>query len=452
MGASSPESLPEQAQAELNIIDRRLSATRQGVPREGWTISVEPLKNDWLDRKLERNLWLLLAAVGFVLLIACANIANLLLARGASRQREIAVRAAMGASRSRVIAQLLTESLTLAIPGGAIGIALGWALIKLVVAIQPGLFEQVSEAVVKLNLPVLLFAVAASSVAGIVFGCAPAWHAAKLNLTETLNQGSQSVVGGRRGRTQAVLVTAEFALAITLLAGAGMALHSFWKLSRIDLGIRTDHVLLAYLRTPNTEHPTVEQITAEAHQLLEKLRALPGIQNAGFTTNFPLEDGNSFSFGVAGQPVADANQPVADFEMVTPSYFDAFGIRLIKGRVLNDSDTASSTPVVMVSENFVKRYFPGMDPMAQRLVFPHVVAHQKPGQPIEWQIVGIFRDVQNGHHLTDRDPAGGLCVFLAKSIAQCRIGSSHGNGSKSGRQERQGHSRHYGTHPVAFRH
>jgi putative ABC transport system permease protein len=401
-GRLKPGVTPEQAQAELNVIDQRLPATRQDVPREGWTISVEPLKNDWLDRKLERNLWLLLAAVGFVLLIACANVANLLLARGASRQREIAVRAAIGASRRRVIAQLLTESLTLAIPGGAIGIGLGWALIKVVLAIQPGLFEQVSEAVVELNLPVLLFAVGASLVAGIVFGCAPAWHAAKLNLTETLNQGSQSVVGGRRGRTQAVLVTAEFALAITLLAGAGMALHSFWKLSRIDLGVRTDHVLLANLRTPRTKQPTVEQISADDRQLLEKLRALPGVLNAGFTTNLPLEESGPFPFRIAGQPLADGNQPVADFESVTPSYFDALGIRLIKGRVLSDSDTATSTPVVMVSENFVKRYFPGVDPMAQRLVFPHVVANQKPLPSIEWQVVGVFRDVHNGHNLTGK--------------------------------------------------
>jgi len=401
-GRLKPEVTLAQAQAELNMIDHRLPADRQGVPREGWTISVEPLKNDWLDKKLERNLWLLLAAVGFVLLIACANVANLLLARGTSRQREIAVRAAIGASRRRVIAQLLTESLALAIPGGAIGIGLGWALIKLVIAIQPGLFEQVSEAVIQLNRPVLLFAIGASLIAGIVFGCSPAWHAAKLNLTETLNQGSQSVVGGRRGRTQAILVTAEFAMAITLLAGAGMALHSFWKLSRIDLGIRTDHVLLASLRTPNTEHPTVEQMTADAHQLLEKLRALPGIQNAGFTTNLPLEDGNSFSFSIAGQPVADAIQPVADFEIVTPGYFDTFGIRLLKGRSFNDGDTVNSTPVVMVSESLVKRYFPDTEPIGQRLVFAHVVPNQKPEPPIEWQIVGVFHDVQNGRSLTDK--------------------------------------------------
>jgi len=339
-GRLKPGVTPAQAQAELNVIDQRLPANRQGVPREGWTISVEPLKNDWLDKKLERNLWLLLAAVGFVLLIACANVANLLLARGTSRQREIAVRAAIGASRRQVVAQLLTESLALAIPGGAIGIGLAWALIKLVLAIQPGLFEQVSEAVVALNLPVLYFAAGVSLLAGIVFGCAPAWHAAKLNLTETLNQGSQSVVGGRRGRTQAFLVTAEFALAITLLAGAGMALHSFWKLSHIDLGVRTDHVLLANLRAPSTEHATVEQISVDARRLLETLRALPGVQNAGLTTGFPLENGGSFPFGIASQPVTDVNRPVADFEIVTPGYLDTFGIRLLKGRSFNDGDTA----------------------------------------------------------------------------------------------------------------
>jgi len=179
-------------------------------------------------------------------------------------------------------------------------------------------------------------------------------------------------------------------------------MHSFWKLSRIDLGIHTDHVLLANLRKPNTEHPTAEQISADARQLIEKLRALPGVENAGLTTGLPLEAGGSFSFRIAGQPVNDSNQPVADFEIVTPSYFNTFGIRLVQGRLFNDSDSASSAPVVMVSENFVKRYLPDTDPMAQRLVFPRVVANQKDGPRIEWQIVGVFRDVHNADSLMDR--------------------------------------------------
>lgn len=399
-GRLKPGVTPGQAQAELSVIDQRLPAGRQGVPPEGWTISVEPLKNDWLDKKLERNLWLLLAAVGFVLLIACVNVANLLLARGTSRQREMAVRAAIGASRKQVVAQLLTESLALAIPGGAIGVGMGWVLMKLVIVIQPGLFEQVSEAVIELNVPVLVFAVGVSLVAGIVFGCAPAWFAARLNLTETLNQGSQSVMGGRRGRTQALLVTAEFALAITLLAGAGMAIHSFWNLSHIDLGFRTTHVLTAFLTTPNTEHPNPEKITADARQLLDQLRAVPSVQSASLSTGMPLDGGGTFPFSIADRPDSSASQ--ADFESVTPSFFDTFGVRLLKGRLLNDSDSAGSTRVAVVSDGFVRRFLPNVDPLAQRLVttLPSP-RYQKPAPVVEWQIVGEFREIRNGQHITD---------------------------------------------------
>jgi putative ABC transport system permease protein len=391
-----------QAEAELSVIDQRLAATRGGdLPKNSWTVSVEPLKNDWLDKKLERNLWLLLDAVSFVLLIACVNVANLLLAKGTSRQREIAVRAAIGASRRQVFAQLLTESLTLAIMGGAIGVGLGWCLLKIVIAILPGLFAQESEAIIEMNLPVLCFAAGVTLVAGVLFGCIPAWRAGRLNLTETLNQGSRSLMGGRRGRTQALLVAAEFALAITLLAGAGMAIHSFWKLSSIDIGVRTDHLLISGLYTRTNEHPSSEQIDTEARQLLEKLRTLPGVENAALSTNLPLYGGGSFPFSIAGQPVSAANQPVADFESVTPSYFGTFGVHLVKGRFLNDNYVAGSAPVVVVSESFVQRYLPGVGPLTQRLLVPQIVANQKLGPPIERQIVGVFRDVRNGEHLTD---------------------------------------------------
>lgn len=388
-----------QVQAELSLIDRRLAVTRaNNLPKDAWTVSVEPLRNDWLDKKSERGLWLLLAAVGFVLLIACANVANLLLARGGARQKEIAVRAAVGASRRQVFAQLLTESLTLAIFGGVVGIAFGWALLKLVVASLAGSILQVTDAsTAKVNLPILLFATGMTVLSGILFGCAPAWHAAKLNLSDTLKQGSQPVIGGRRSRTQAALVVAEFALAITLLAGAGMALHSFWKLSRIDLGIRTDHLLIPGLATrSNTERPTAEQINIRARQLLGAVRALPGVLDAALTTTVPLQGYDSDAFSIVGRPIAETDNPVADFEVVTPSYFNTFGVRLIKGRLLNDGDDQSSPPVVVVSECFVRRYLQHIDPLGQSILRPHWLA------PKQWQIVGVFGDVSNGERLSEQ--------------------------------------------------
>jgi putative ABC transport system permease protein len=390
-----------QAQAELSVIDRQLAATRSGdLPKNAWTISVEPLKNDWMDKKLARNLWLLLAAVGFVLLIACANLANLLLAKGSSRQQELAVRAAMGATRRQVFGQLITESLTLAILGGAVGIALGWAILKLAMAILPNLGT--AEAVIQLNLPVLYFALGATFLAGVLFGCLPAWQAARFNLSETLKQGSRSVTGRGRMRTQGLLVMAEFALALTLLAGAGMALHSFWNLTQIDFGVRTDNIVTGWLETRRHDFTNPDQISADARQLLDKVRSLPGLQNATIATNMPLNGNGSFPFSIVGHPVAVVDRPVADYQIVTPSYFETFGVRLARGRLLNDNDRAGSPQVIIVSQSFVDRFLHGVNPLDQRLLLGKLIPNQKIGPASEWQIVGVFHDIHNGQHLGDK--------------------------------------------------
>jgi putative ABC transport system permease protein len=209
------------------------------------------------------------------------------------------------------------------------------------------------------------------------------------------------VLGGKRGRTQGALVVAEFALAITLLAGAGLAIHSFWKLTSIDLGFRADHVLTAYLGTPKSEHPPLDKIKADAQHLMDRLRAVPGVQSVSLTTDLPLEGNDSYSFRISGKPVAEGNEPIAAFASVTLGYFETFGVRLLHGRLLSDSDAAGSTQVAMVSEGFVRRFLPDVDPLAEKIVFAAPVPYQKTGPPSEWQIVGVFRDVQNSEHLTD---------------------------------------------------
>ena len=413
-GRLKPGVTAAQAQAELTVINQRLAATRP-MAYTNSSIGVEQMRNDWLDKKVARTLWLLLAAVGFVLLIACANLANLLLGRGTSRRREIAVRGAIGASRRQVFAQLLVESLALSILGCAIGIGFAWALIKLVIAIQPGFLEQVTEANIELNIPVLLFAISIAIVSGILSGCAPAWRASRLNLTETLNQGSQSVIGGRRGRTQAILVITEFALAITLLSGAGMAMHSFWKLATIDLGFRPDHVLETELRVADPKDHNAEQMIAEGRHILEELRSIPGVQNATLTTGLPLSGASSFPFTIAGRPTAEKDRPVADLESVTPSFFTTFEIRPMRGRLLDDNDTPASTPVVVVNEAFVRVFLRGVDPLSQRLQIMKLTPDPKNpgaligGPPVERQIVGVFRDVRNQGQLTN-DVAPEMCI------------------------------------------
>jgi putative ABC transport system permease protein len=394
-----------QAQAEMKLIDSRVPSPESATTNKAqWSVAVEQLRNDWLDHTVERNLWLLLAAVGLVLLIACANVANLLLARGASRQQELALRSAMGATRRQIVAQLLAESLTLAVLGGGIGIALGWGIMKAAMAILP-LATMTVEAVVQVNVPVLAFAVGVTLLGGIVFGCAPAWQASHNDLAETLKQGSRSMSSHGRAKTQGVLVTTEFALALTLLAGAGLALHSFWNLSHIDLGINPEHLLTGFL-SPKTAAsrvalPAAEQIVATERTLLAKLRDVPGVQDAAFATTMPLQGNDSLQFAIAGHPSDPQHLPAADFEAVTPSFRPTLGVGLHRGRFLGDSDTLATQRVAVVNQSFVRRYFPLADPLTQQLMLrlPQPGQHEL-GPPQAFQVVGVYQDTLNNRQIT----------------------------------------------------
>ncbi len=343
-----------------------------------------------------------------MLLIACVNVANLLLARGTAREKEIAVRASLGASPRQVFAQLIAESLALAVLGGAIGIGLGWALMKFVLTMLPGSTLPI-EAVVGLNLPVLLFTLGVTLLSGVLFGCAPAWRAAKVDLVEMLKQGARP--GARRTRIQGMLVTAEFASALTLLAGAGMALHSFRLLTEIDTGIRTDHIFTAYLRPPKKQFANKEAIVAYTRQVIENVQAVAGVQSVALTTGLPLRGHGDFPFRIAGQPVADANRPTADFNIVTPDYLGTFHVRLVRGRFLSNDDTAGSPQVVVVSDSFVRHYLQNVDPLSRRLLIEQLVPYGKLGPATERQIVGIYHDIGNGAHLNDKPVPAILVPF-----------------------------------------
>ena len=397
------------AQAELSVIDQRLWAQRN--PRSNskpTSLTVERFRNDWLDLKIQRNLWLLLDAVGLVLLIACANIANLLLVRGKSREQELAVRSALGATRRQIFVQLLTESLTLAVVGGAIGIAMGWAIMKLSMSLIPALADQIADGVVEINIPVLCFAIVVALFAGVISGCAPGWKASRLNLSETLKQGSRTSGGRGRAPAQSILVTAEIALALILLSGAGMALHSFWNLSHIDVGFIPDHVLTALLRSRNptprggvSTFPPPQQIVVQQHQLIDRIRSVPGVADAALATSMPLHGFNTFPFTVAGQPADKNHLPEADYVSVSPSYFGTLGIRLVRGRFLKESDILGAPLAIMVNETFVRRYLNNADPLRQRLVLPRLGPGENPNPQFDqYQVVGVFHDVLDDQHLT----------------------------------------------------
>jgi putative ABC transport system permease protein len=249
-----------QANADMDSVTRHIAEVYP-KSNQGWSASVEPLQNDFLSRDTQRALWMLLGAVGFVLLIACANVANLLLARGTVRQREIAVRTSLGATRGQLFRQFLTESLALAAIGGALGVGLAWGLLQVIVALMPP-YTLPSEADVRLNVPVLLFTLGTTVFAGLLFGCAPALQAVRLNLNETLKEGGRLGVSIGRHRVRHALVLFEFSLALILLAAAGLAVHSFWNLTHVDMGFRTDHILTFFLPMPSDRLKAPEQVTA----------------------------------------------------------------------------------------------------------------------------------------------------------------------------------------------
>ena len=403
-----------QASADMESVTKHI-ADVYPKSNQGWGATVEPLQNDFLDRDTIRALWTLLGAVGFVLLIACANVANLLLARGTARRREVAIRGALGATRGQLFAQFLTESITLACLGGVLGVALAWGFLKVILALMPP-FTLPSEADVHLSIPVLLFTLTASMLSGILFGSAPAFQAIGLNLNDTLKEGgSHGTVGASRHRVRHALVVAEFALALTLLAAAGLAIHSFWNIAHVDAGFRTDHLLTFSLPMPTERRPQPEQMLAFYRQLLERVNALPGVASSSVSTGMPVYGVNfGMDFNIVGKEVADPSQrPGSRFNMATPGYFQTFGIRISRGRAFTEADTAGGMPVAIVNTELVRKYFPDVDPLTERVSVQQLIPGlAKLGPPIAWQIVGVYEDVRR------RDPKDGQRPEIIVPFAQ----------------------------------
>ncbi len=383
------------ARADIEVVARRIAEAHPDT-NKGWTTSVEPLKNDFLGRDTIRALWLLLGAVGFVLLIACANVASLLLARGTARRREVAVRSALGAGRGRLVRQFLAESVVLAAIGGGLGIALSFVLLQVIVALMPAGTLPI-EADIRLNMHVLLFTFAVSFVSGVLFGSAPAWQATRTDPNAGLKEEARSL-SGSRNRVRRGLAVAEFALALALLAGGGMALHGLVKLMHVDFGFRTDHLLTFELPVPQDRLQGAARSNAFYRELLERIGGLPGVLSVSASTGIPSQSTwFGLDFEVAGHPIADERRrPDAGFRMVTPSYFRNLGIEIAAGRGLTEEDREGAPRVALVNEALAKKFLPGLDPLEQHLLVPEIVAGApRPGPPVEWRIVGVYRDVRN---------------------------------------------------------
>lgn len=400
MGRLKPGITVQQAQQNMDAVTAHI-AQRYPESDKGWGAYVEPLKNDFMPKERIRMLWLLLGAVGFVLLIACVNVANLLLARGMTRQKELAVRSALGARRGTIFGQLLTESILLALAGGALGVGVGYGMLQGLIAVMPT-DTLPYEADLRLNVPILLFTLLATTLAGLLAGSAPAWYASRIDPAESLKEGGRTGTSAGKHLVRRVLVVGEFTLALVLLAGAGLAIHSFWNLTRVDLGVKTDHVLTFFLPVPDQRSKDPAQITSYYRDILARVAAVPGVEHVSAQTGMPLYGaGFGMPFTIVGGPAyADRSQrPNTGFGMVTPDYFSTFGIRLVKGRLLNDGDTANSMKVAVVNESFVKKWLPGRDPLRTQIAVEQLIPGvQKLGPPQIWQIVGVYHDV----HAADR--------------------------------------------------
>ena len=423
MGRLKPGITLEQANAEMTAVTRSL-ATTYPESNEGWTASVEPFRNNFVRDETKTALWLLLGAVSFVLLIACANVANLLLARGTARHRELAVRASLGASRGAIVRQFLTESVVLALVGGALGIVLAHMLVNVVVALLPP-FTLPTEADIRLNVPVLLFTVAASVLSAILFGLAPAWQAGRADLSEALKRTGRSVSGGM-DRLRRALVVLEFALALSLLTGGGLAIQSFFNLARVRLGLRADHLLTFSLPVAKGRLAAPDRIDAFYRDLLARVQALPGVASASVSTGLPLRWARGARFSIAGRPNDSGQRRFVGLNKVSPEYFGTLGVRITRGRGFDGQDSARSLPVAIVNEAFVKRYLPDGDPLTQAVVLEEGDAGGSPtGAAVGRRIVGVSADVRGAGPRNDPWPGIDIPFFqspMAEASMAVRTG------------------------------
>lgn len=400
----------QQGQEELQRMAREVFAQwSHTFPDANATYVSTPLKQA-LVGNISTTLLVLLGAVGCVLLLASVNVANLLLARASTRQQEIAIRAALGAGRLRLVRQLFTESLLLAIIGGAAGLLLAVWGVDMLLALSPDTIPRMDQ--VRVDGFVLGFAALGTFLSCLVFGLVPALYNVNPDLGEPLKgggRGSAEVPGRRRLRD--LLVIAEFALALPLLIGAGLMLNSFMRLQRVDPGFDPDHLLTVQLPLPALKYPEEEQAANFHKEMMRKVQTLPGIKSASLSTSLPLDGGgdtNDFELEIRPTPPGKSSD-VAEFLSVSPEYFRTLGIPLLKGRNLSEQDNEDAPPVMVVSDAFAKRYFPGEDPIGMRL---------KTGGCTEcdWTtIVGVVGDVKHGGLSADDDSAM-YCPYVQESF------------------------------------
>ena len=385
----------QQAQAEMSTIAARLA---QQYPEENLRVgSVVTALQEQVVGDIKPALLVLLGAVGFVLLIACANVANLLLARAAARQKEIALRLALGAGRSRLTRQFLTESVLLAVTGGAVGLLLSIAGLRVLKTFIPDTISQAQA--ISIDAKVLVFTGLVALVTGIIFGLAPAMQVSHLDINDTLKEGGRDAAGGTRGnRIRALLVIGEIAVSFVLLMGAGLLINSFMHLRNLHPGFRANHLLTMKIPLSEVKYPDKERRSPFYAEVLRRVQALPGVQSAAVAGNLPLTyDGDSMPIGIEGRTDPPPDQrPDVILRVVGPGYFSTMGIPLVRGRDFREQDKADSARVVIVSEKTARHFWPGENPIGKRL---------KPGSTnrnIPWiEIIGVVKDVRQNDFVSE---------------------------------------------------
>ncbi len=394
-----------QARTESNAIVARLKSLYKD-DEEHVGASLVPL-HDELAGSSRTALLMLLGAVGMLLLIACANVANLVLARGATRQKEIVIRVALGAGRARVVRQLLTESLMLALAGGAVGILLGEFAVKPLGAMVPA--ELLGGTALQLDSRVLAFTLVIALASGIVFGLLPALQMARPDLNSVLKEGNRGTASGSHAyRTRSLLVIVEIALAAILLVGAGLLIRSFSRLLAVPGGFNPEHVLTLQLSLPQGSYPKPDDRAAFVQQMLDRVGVTPGVASASVISRLPLKSGSSTrSMTVQGRTTLPAD-PAPDYLSVGPHYFESMGIRILKGRTFTARDTAAAPRVVVVTEATARRFWPDSDPVGQRVTIGKCAAGEQ-----DWcQVIGVVADVQQ--HALNELPKPAVYVAYAQ--------------------------------------
>jgi putative ABC transport system permease protein len=425
----------------LEAANADMAAVAEGLAREfpatnkGRSVIIEPMHDAVIGSELRLTSVLFLGVVGFVLLICCANVANLLLARATVRTRELAIRSAMGAGRPRLIRQLLTESLVLSTIGGVLGAGIGAAILNIAPSVIPqGLLT--GAVTLAFDMRVVVFCVAATFIVGLLFGLAPAWQATDLSSAQVIASGSRTATG-RGGKIRSLLVVGEVATAVVLLFGAGLLLRTLLALENVDRGYGAESVLTMMIDPLGSRYPTPASLVQFFEAVEGEIRALPGVRSVGWASTLPWgpSDAGQRSFGIVGDPPPEGSQrPSADYQIVSPTYFQSLDLPLVTGRAFNDRDTSDSVAVCIVNEAFVRRHLQGRSPIGLRLALRPTgssnakatvreivgVARQVKGRPDETEnfvqiYVPLAQNLRDDIYLLVR-PTSGQAEALARSV------------------------------------